>query len=61
VSLKRFTRPDGAAVLVNPDNVESVTAPMDYHPPGTHAIIVFVHGGFQAVRETVAEVEEKLQ
>jgi hypothetical protein len=63
VSVKRFTRPDGVAVLINPDNVEEVM-PADVaqgHPPGARAVIMLVHGGFQAVRETVAEVEEVIK
>jgi uncharacterized protein YlzI (FlbEa/FlbD family) len=61
VSFKRFTRPDGRPALINPDNVEEVTSPMDYHPPGSGAVIRLVDGNFQIVRETVEEVEEKLK
>jgi uncharacterized protein YlzI (FlbEa/FlbD family) len=63
VSLKRFTRPDGGVVLINPDAIQEVrsaqTATGD--PPAAHAVIVLENGGFQAVRETVEEVEEKLK
>jgi uncharacterized protein YlzI (FlbEa/FlbD family) len=63
VSLKRFTRPDGLVVLVNPDQVQSVMeASVDLgQSAGAHAIITLVSGAFQAVRETVEEVEDKLQ
>lgn len=61
MSLKRFTRPDGMAVLVNPEQVAVVRLPMEGDPPNSRAIIVMESGGFQGVRETIAEVEERLK
>ena len=63
MSLKRFTRPDGGAVLINPEQVQSVmSASVDLgNPAGAHTVITLVSGSFQAVRETVDEVEEMLR
>ena len=62
MSLKRFTRPDGLIVLVNPEQVQSVTdASVVGNLPGAHAVITLVSGVFQVVRETVDEVEDQLQ
>ena len=56
-----FTAPDGASVPVNPAQVADIRAP----EPGVYdargrAVIVLTNG-YQVVRETPAEVEQKLQ
>ena len=56
-----FTAPDGRTVAVVIDQIAAVRvadASVEHH---AHAIIVFVSGGFQAVRETQAEVIAMLE
>ena len=54
-----FHAPDGAVVPINPEDVETLRHPIGGHP-AARTVIVLVNGE-QAVRESMAEVEEKLK
>lgn len=63
MSLLHFTRPDGVAVLLRADHVVSVRAASQAlgDAPSARAALGLANGSIQGVRETVAEVEEKLK
>jgi hypothetical protein len=62
MTFAHFTNPLGATVSVKPDNVAEIRpAVAGVDTPGAKTVIVLASGGFQDVRESVAEVEEKLR
>jgi hypothetical protein len=59
LDLARLTTPAGTPVIVNADLVSSVT-PATVHHPNARAVVTFLEGGDQQVRETVAEAAAAL-
>jgi hypothetical protein len=61
VKFAHFTRPDGKKVGINPDLVVSDRdAEPGVDAPGAECVMT-VASGFQAVKETCAEVERELE
>lgn len=56
----RFTRPDGVEVAINPANVAEVRAPLPSEMEPRAKAVIVLNSGFQAVRESVADVERAL-
>lgn len=54
-----LTTPSGKPVLVRPDQIQVVREAGAENPPGSRAVIVSANG-FQAVRESVQEIDTML-
>jgi len=63
MKLVHFTAPNGDVVPINPDDVASLRPAREAQGdhPGAKTVIVLASGGWQAVRETEADVEAKLE
>lgn len=61
LDLARLTTPVGTAVVVNADLVASVVPSSSQHHPQARAVVTFLEGGDQQVRETVAEAAAALR
>ena len=55
-----FTAPNGRVVSVKADDVESFREPAPGEAAPEAKTLIIMVSGFQAVRETLAEVEQKL-
>lgn len=59
VAFLHLTTPTGKPVLVRPDQIQVVREAGAENPPGSRAVIVSANG-FQAVRESVQEIDAML-